>query len=45
MGIKAENLDSILFTLVGIKLLKENYEKDEATWTMIAKKSRKALET
>lgn len=44
MGITKDNLDKVLFTLAGLKLLKENYEKDEAKWTMIAKKSRKALE-
>lgn len=44
MKVTKDNSDKVLFTLAGLKLLKENYEKDEAKWTMIAKKSRKALE-
>ena len=43
MGLSSASIESIWFTLVGLKLLETYYRDSKATWRLVANKGRKAF--
>jgi hypothetical protein len=43
MNLSDENAESVWYTLVGLKQLKQNFDKDKNVWNMIANKALLAL--
>jgi hypothetical protein len=40
---RKKNIPSVWYTLVGLKLLKQNFDREKTVWNLIARKARKAL--
>jgi hypothetical protein len=43
LGLTADQTASIWLTLVGLKLLKDYFDSNKATWKLVANKARQAL--
>jgi len=43
LGLSSNDTASVWYTLVGLKLLQQNFEANKATWKLVANKARNAL--
>ena len=43
LGLSADSVSSIWYTLVGLKLLRQAFDANKATWKLVANKARQAL--